>query len=447
VAVAGLLVLFAVVGVRNATQYPPVAGTDAEHYLDYARGLVDHWDIPGSDQRGYYTPPGFFLLAGTAGKIAGSADMAVPDQGAQVMNVLFTVLTGALLAWLVALVLPGRRVVLVVAVAVFVTAPVVVRHASMYHPQPLAALLGLLAVVLTTRLLVKRTAMLRHAVAIGVAAGLAQLVRNVGLWSLGVAVVALVAAAAVRPEARRRLLAGAAIVAVVGVSIPLPWYVHLQRAYGDPIFGRFTAGPLTVSVQHDRPDPGVRLLASRASLLLASSSQPARFWVSAGLPEVFTAPHRGTLAPGFLSILYTDVWGDYFGFWAWGSQQIELTSDVNRRLVVQSVAGLVPSALAVAGALALLGLVATRLRTRLALLPAALYPAVGVVAMAFYAARAPIADGDTVKSVFLLPVVPAFCLAAGLAVDVVLRRHRLAGFLVLVALAASLGLSLEFGVL
>ena len=42
-------------------------GIDAEEHIGYARTLVEDWRVPTSDElRNYYTPPGFFLLAGAA---------------------------------------------------------------------------------------------------------------------------------------------------------------------------------------------------------------------------------------------------------------------------------------------------------------------------------------------------------------------------------------------
>ena len=59
VLIAGMLVVV----VYNAFHYPSVAGYDAELHIQYARTLVTEWRIP-TELRNYYTPPGFFLLAG-----------------------------------------------------------------------------------------------------------------------------------------------------------------------------------------------------------------------------------------------------------------------------------------------------------------------------------------------------------------------------------------------
>ena len=125
--------------------------------------------------------------------------------------------------------------------------------------------------------------------------------------------------------------------------------------------------------------------------------------------------------------LYADTWGDYFGIWSWGPPRPELTPAVNRRLTVQSLVGLPLTALAVAGWLALLGLAVGRRREHPARLLVVLMPPVALAGVLFYSTQAPHPDGDTVKSMFLLPAVPAWALSFGFALDVLYVRSRRVG--------------------
>jgi peptidoglycan/LPS O-acetylase OafA/YrhL len=135
-------------------------------------------------------------------------------------------------------------------------------------------------------------------------------------------------------------------------------------------------------------------------------------------------------------MLYADTWGDYFGSWSWNPPRPELTGDVKRRLVVQSAVGLPLTAIAGAGWLALIGLAFGRRREHPARLLVVLMPAAALTAVLFYAFQAPHPDGDTVKSLFLLPAVPAWALSFGFAVDVLIARNRRIGIPVAAVLAA-----------
>ena len=211
--------------------------------------------------------------------------------------------------------------------------------------------------------------------------GAAQLVRSVSIWTVGVILATLAAAAVAQPEHRRRIRNALVVSAVAAVLLPLPWYIHLQRSTDNAVLGR--------GIASSRPSTAFGLPPSTSS---------------SGLPDVITNPQREALEPRFFALLYADTWGDYFGIWSWGAPRPELTSDVNRRLAVQSIAGLPLTAIAVAGWLALVGLLgATRWRDAPARLLVALAPLVGLAAVLYYATRSFRADGDTVKALFMLP--------------------------------------------
>ena len=106
---------------------------------------------------------------------------------------------------------------------------------------------------------------------------------------------------------------------------------------------------------------------------------PGAFYVSPGLPDVIANPHRGDLPPRFFPILYADTWGDYFGIWSWAPPRPELTSSVNRRLVLQSIVGLPLHGWSrVAGWFALLALAVRRWREAPERLLVALMPLVSL---------------------------------------------------------------------
>jgi hypothetical protein len=436
----------AVAVAHNAFTYPSVSGFDAGADIPYAKTLVEDWRIPTARNNNYYTPPGFFLLAGAAIKLGEQLGVDDPPQMGQLMNGILTIATAILLAILCSIVFPRRPWLRCAALGLFISLPVVLKTASMFHPQPLVAFLATLALVLAARMLSARRYRLSAAVVLGLVVGAGQLVRSAGLWTFGVICLALLAAAVAERAERRAALRALVVVGVVGVLVALPWYVYLQTRYSNPIFGR-TSAPSTTAVATGLV-PGRSALPAPFRLFAAATPPSHKLWfyVDPGLPEVITAPHRAGIAVAFWPILYTDTWGDYFGYWKWGSIQKPLTEPIENRLTLQSVVGVLPTFLAGSGWLALTGLSIARLRSRPELFLIALMPFVAVAATLYYAHAYATVDGDTVKALFVLPAVPAFAICFGFAVETLGRRSRWLAVVLGASLSVCLVVSFAFGI-
>jgi len=292
----------------------------------------------------------------------------------------------------------------------------------MVHPQTLAMLFSTLALVLAARMLRDGRFGTWEAIAVAVALDLAALVRNVTIATAFVVLAVIAAAAVARPELRRRALRALAIVAVLTVAVPAPWYVYLQVRYGNALFGR-----------------------GSGSTVPTSQPYPASFYLSLGLPQVITAPQRNNLGRDFVPVLYADTWGDYSGVWAWGfPPHDEVTPAVNDRLELQSIVGIVPTVVAGAGLIALLGAAWVGFRRRSEALLVPVLPLAVLLASLLYAVRSPAADRDTVKALFLLTGVPAVALCFGAAVDVLWHRARPALLVLAPVLVVCGAISLAF---
>lgn len=440
-----LVAVLSVIVVYNAFHYPSVSGYDAEIDIQYARTLVTDWRIP-TELRNYYTPPVFFLLAGPLVELGDALGLSDPADLGQLLDGALTVGTAMLLAALSAIVFPGRAWLRFAAVAFFVSSPIVLKTAAMFHPQPLVAFLAMLALVLAARMLRDRRYGVGAALALGLVVGAGQLVRSVGIWTLGVVCIALLGAAIARAAERRAALRALVVVGVVGLLVALPWYVYLQTRYSNPIFGRTSAPSSTVLAPGLVPGRSAAPAPFRLFAAAPLPSQRLRFYVDPGLPEVITAPERAKLAPGFWPVLYTDLWGDYYGVWKWGSIQKPITESIENRLTVQTVVGVLPTLLAAAGLFALAGLAVARVRSRPELLLVPLMPLVALAGTLYYAYSFPTVDGDTVKALFVLPAVPAFAMCFGFAVETVGRRSRAVAVVLAMLLTVCLGVSLAFGI-
>jgi hypothetical protein len=375
-AAAALIMALALVAGWNAYKYPSGAGYDVRQHEEYADLLIHHGEIPSGEGSEYYTPPGFYALAGVATVIGEHVHSGDPHKLGQVLNWL-VLLAAAGVLWLLARELfPGSVRTQLGALAFFCFLPVVLRVGAMFHPEPLSMLLTAVALLLSARMLGRRDYRWQLAVATGVALGLGQLVRAFSLWTFAAVVIAFAAARAWRP-----LL----VVVLATAVVASPWYIRQTIKYGDPVF--------------DRPTKDEPIWERR----------PASFYVGLGLPEVFTDPIRPHYVNKAIPTTYSDAWGDYFGVWR-GSRE------------TQSFLGLLPTALAIVGWLALL-FRSVRAPPRLAV---ALLPGLGLLGYLYFTVSYPTPDGDVLKASYLLTTAPAWALAFGFALERLPGRLRIA---------------------
>jgi hypothetical protein len=383
---AALIAAFALVAGWNAYRYPSGAGYDVRQHREYADLLVHHGEIPAKGKHTeYYTPPGFYALAGVATVIGEHVHAGDPDKLGQVLNWLVLV-AAAVVLWLLALELfPGRPWLQLSALAYFCFLPVVLRVGAMFHPEPLSMLVSAVALLFAARMLRRRDYRWQAAAAVGLVLGLGQLVRAFSLWTFAAVVLAFALARAWRPLA---------VVVLATAVVTAPWYIRQTVKYGDPVFA---------VKEENKP---------------VYERRPACFYVCLGLPQVFTDPFRPRFVNEAVPTTYSEVWGDYFGVWRG-----------NREL--QSFLGLLPTLLAVAGWLWLL---ARSLRSppRLAV---ALLPGLGLLGYLYFTVSYPTPDGDVLKASYMLTTAPAWALAFGYAVERLPGRARVVAAVVLAASA------------
>ncbi|MDX6397255.1 MAG: hypothetical protein QOJ43_663 [Gaiellaceae bacterium] len=417
-ATLALLAALALASTWNALHYPPGLGYDAIDHIAYAEGIRAGDGLPDGIGE-YYTPPGFYALAAGAMEVGDRAGLGDPRRLVQLLNAALALATALLLLALARELWPGRSILHLAALGFFVGSALVLKAAAMFHPETLDLFLSTLALVLAARMIVRDDWRTPQAVLLGVVLGAGQLVRAFSLWTFAVVLVALAAALADQGRRRRILLAGAATLAATA-AVAGPWYVHQARDYANPIF--------------DRPQVAKPLWERR----------PVEFYVDPGLPELITRPYRPSFENRFWPQLYAEWWGDWFGAFAWQSAKGDPGPATRRELQAQSLAGLLPTALSVAGWVWLLALSLRRLRSRPELLLVSLLPLAGMAGMLYFTVSYPTPDGDVIKATYMLTTLPAWALAFGIATERAARsRLRLVVGALLVAAAI---VSLRFGV-
>ncbi len=377
-----LICLFVlVIGLWNVAMYPTGAGYDASAHMCYADGLVPGLNLPHPNTPcggEYYTPPGFYLAAGTVDWVAKGLGSGDPDRAGQLLNLCFWLGTVLLVAAIARDLWPGRRRIELGAAAFVAFLPVVVTTAAMFHPEPMSLFLSTLALWLCVRTFSNP----RYAWALGVTLGAAQLVRAFALWTVAAVFLGLLLGRRYRP-----LL----IAIVLAALIPAPWYIHQRITYGG---------------QPEFPQP------------TSSQALSASFYVNPGIPGLITQPFREHHHALWLPTTYDGIWGDYWGFWAWqaGSKHDEVTapsSSTRHDLELQALLGLVPTLLAFVGWV-LFARESWRRREGLAVV---LLAPLAIVGYLYFAIVYWPPDGDLLKATYMLTAVSAWAIGFGYALD------------------------------
>ena len=392
-----VLAVVAAIGLADAVTFPDGLGYDARAHRAYADVLVHHGHIPSQAQsQEFHTPPAFYAVAGGAETVADRLGASQSWQVARGLNVVWVV-GATVLTFLIARELfPRDRPLRLAAAAFGGLVPVVLKLASMFHPETLSLFASSLALYLAVRMLARRRFGWRSAAVLGIALGVAALVRGFNLWLVPI-VLAGFAAAGLGGSAAPRRVAATALVAIAAAAIVAgPWYLRQEVKYSNP-------------VAFNRPAPHVPLWRRR----------PVSFYVGLGLPQSIRNPTRPQFTNRLLPTLYSEIWGDYFGYFAWtttaaGSAPVPLDAVGQKELEAQNVVGFVPTILAIGGVLALLRR-ALRPRPDAALLVVGLLPIVGFLGFLLFTVTYPSGDGDVIKAGYMLTTVPGWAIGFGYA--------------------------------
>jgi hypothetical protein len=412
--VAGLLAVFLLVGMVNAFSYPTEIGYDAEHHKTYISTLFDERRLPDeSESRAYYKPPAYYVLAGSARWLGQRLALEEPYRAAQLLNVGLAALAAVLVFATARRLWPADRPLHVLALGFFAFVPGLLKLTAMIHPAVLGILAAAAAVYLTALILL--AARFRPLLAGLLAAVLILGVLSLSqvLFAYAAVVVALLIVAVRNVSQRRAALGTLAVVVLVPALLAAPWYVPSSDRVAPTVSAALDRGPAEVL-----------------------SSRPLWSFLSLGAPEIATQPVRPHYPNRVIPTTYSDLWGDYFGHFAWSVDRAPPLADLRLQMLV----GALPTALALAGWLALVVLVARRrVASGAACVPLVVLPVVALAGVLLHWLASPSDDGDLLKGTYMLTAAPAWALAFGLASSRLAggRRSRVLvfGFLLL-ALAA-----------
>jgi hypothetical protein len=414
-----VIALVCLVVIWNTHFYRGPGGYDGSAHLAYASGLM-HGHLPSQGQPEYWSPPGFYAVAGVLWSFAGWLHFRDVSDPVQLFNGALVVATALITFRLACLLFPRRTVLHLVALGFFALLPVVTRLAAMFHPEPLSLFLSTLALFLAARLIVHRRFELGPSLALGFVLGAGQLVRAFSLWTFAVVVITFALAAAAGYAPRRTMLRSLLVVILATTVLAGPWYVFQTTRYSNPVFAQ--------------PQPANPIWARR----------PVAFYVGLPLTALASTPFRPHFKNQLLPMVYADLWGDWFGYFAWGRGRPP-GPPARIRLILQDLVGLVPTLLALAGFVTLLARVLGRrlfvVEPAQALAPLLIVSS--ILGFLYFTVSYPTADGDVIKPSYMLTAAPAWALAAGYAADRIWRFRRIRAALIAV-LAVSIPIDAEF---
>jgi hypothetical protein len=427
------------VGLWNAAKYPISLGYDAQPNAAYIHILLDQHHIPRPDQSGEANqPPAYYLLAGVAARLGHKifnwheteTYPGFPEasfRGALYLNVLLVFLTALCVLWLARVVAPKKPWVWAASVGFFAFLPVVSKTEAMLHPENLSMLTSAAALAAATHMFVHRTFSPRLLALLAISIGVGLATRTTMFFTLTAIIVGTAGALTVREVRARVPWRRVAIVFGVVVVLAVPWIAYRGIVHHQ--------GPLNGTSQLIQAalHPGTHSLSDS----LTSHSH----FFTIFQRGVFDSPWRSEYKNQALPQTYTEIWGDWFGAFAWSEYDGVPSSAAQRLLKDQSYIGLVPTALAILG---WLWLCWVSFRRRRELLVLAVMPVFGVGGYLYRSWVTLTHDGDLFKATYALNTVSVWALAFGIATAWLASRSRLARYGMLALFAVFAVLELRF---
>jgi hypothetical protein len=385
---------------------------------------VAHHHLPAPHESDvWHNPPLFYAVAALVEKL-GRLVGVEPHRAVQLVSVACGLAIAVLALATARLLFPRSAWIQLGTLGFAVATPVLLRGSLLYHPEPLATALSAGGIYVAARSAEKWGTAAAGALA-GLLLGLSDLTRS---WALAeaAAVAVLFLASGLFGRKRRALRFAVAFVAVFA-ALAVPWYATQAVRFGNPL-------------AFSKPNPAQ----------WRQHGRPGRFFYAVEVRKVFSDPYQPTYRNLLLSVVYADWWGDYARYFhmppALTNAPPRLPAKYRDPLVRQSVVGILPTLLALVGAIAL----ALRALRRRSLALGTVLAAGAAVAASFVAflVEYPKLDGDNIKALYLLDLVVPAALCAAYALDLIRRRlPRGATGILLAALVAAAVVDVRFFVL
>jgi hypothetical protein len=290
----------------NAYLHDPAIGYDSPSYFGYIRALSNLRLVTPQDSRESFSPPLPFafpalLMAFTGVNLVRAAKLA------QFLNVLLSVgLTWYLLK--TAALLESRASLRLGALVFLGILPVYYKSFAFVRGEPFVACFTVVILYYLTLMVLRKQFTLTNATILGLLMGLSALSRQ---WAILLfpSIFLLLGYHWIRLRPWR-----ASILKVIGLSFVIAaavggwFYLYLQSSQGS-----FTA--------FNRP----------AADGFSFDNQPPEFYTGLGSKLLFQAPVRPNFPNQFAPILYSEIWGDYWGYFSVSATDTRTSTHLNGR--------------------------------------------------------------------------------------------------------------------
>jgi hypothetical protein len=273
----------------NGIFHDPRIGYDAAAHLAYIQALAKMHLVSVQESSEYFSPPLPYGIPALGIALTGMDIYSAAKLG-QIINVLLSIGATFLLIKICQLIHPHPSLRLGTLLFLGIL-PVYYKTFAFVRGEPYVVFFAMVAMYGVLRMLYQSQYTTHNAILLGVSMGLCALSRQWGIL-LFPAIIILYIAQWIRLPSRRHLITKTLGISFVLATLVGGWfYLFLNHAYGTSLaFNRRPA----------------------ASFSLAN--QPYQFYLGSGSGELFRHPVRPNFANQFLPIFYSEVWGDYWGF-------------------------------------------------------------------------------------------------------------------------------------
>ena len=308
-----VVVLFAAINllvIINAIWHHPKIGYDVEGYLTYIQVLLHHLPQP-ADTGEFFSPPLPFFLPSLFDKLCAGIDShglqpfndfyiswtcrTFDGKFAQALNVLLSVGITGLLLLIAEQLRPNDRYFKLSILILLANLTVYYKTFSQVRPEPYVLFFIILSIYLINHLLKASSFNWKYVIFSGISLGCSILSRQWGFFiypAMGLLVVMIF----FRDRSKGLLIARQFIVSgIISLLIGGLFYFHLYKDYGS--FSAFNI---------DKP----AYPTFQQAYTLLRNTHLRNF-------ELFTDPVRPAFTGSLLPILYSETWGDYWGYFTY----------------------------------------------------------------------------------------------------------------------------------